>query len=197
MCYSRLKRERVWKTVELLQGRPETNAGRLPKEIRVYDLLDQLGVDFQRVDHPAAMTMEDCAAADAVLEATICKNLLLCNRQATAFYLLMLPGDKPFKTSQLSKMIGSSRLSFASPEHMEAFLDITPGSLSVLGLMNDRENRVTLLIDKDVLTGEFIGCHPCINTTSLRLKTADLLDKLIPAMRHPPVFVELPYPQPE
>lgn len=183
--------------LQLLQGRPEDWQSRLPKEIRVYDLLEKLNMDYQRIDHPAAMTMEACAAVDVALEATICKNLLLCNRQQTAFYLLLLPGDKPFKTSVLSKIIGSSRLSFAAPEHMEAFLDITPGSLSILGLMNDRENRVTLLIDKDVLTGEFIGCHPCINTTSLRLKTADLLDKLIPAMGHPPVFVELPYPQPE
>ena len=187
----------MWKTVELLQGRPETNAGRLPKEIRVYDLLDQLGVGFQRVDHPAAMTMEDCAAADAVLEATICKNLLLCNRQATAFYLLMLPGDKPFKTSQLSKMIGASRLSFASPEHMLALLDITPGSVSVMGLMNDPDNRVQLVMDEDVLAGEFIGCHPCINTSSLRLKTEDLLQTVLPALRHTPIFVRLPYPAPE
>ena len=183
--------------MELLSGRPADLACRLPKEIRSYELLDALHIDYQRIDHPAAMTMEACAAVDVALEATICKNLLLCNRQATDFYLLMLPGDKPFKTSVLSKMIGSSRLSFASPEHMEAFLDITPGSLSVLGLMNDKENRVKLLIDEDVLTGEFIGCHPCINTTSLRFRTSDLLDKIIPAMGHPPVFLRLPYPEPE
>ena len=169
----------------------------LPQEAAAFDLLEALGVEYDRVSGDPADTMEKCAAIAEVLGTPVCKNLFLCNRQQTAFYLLLLPGDKPFKTSVLSKIIGSSRLSFAAPEHMEAFLDITPGSLSILGLMNDRENRVTLLIDKDVLTGEFIGCHPCINTTSLRLKTADLLDKLIPAMGHPPVFVELPYPQPE
>ena len=178
--------------MKLEQGRPANCADRLPKEVRVYDLLDGLGVDYQRIDHEAAMTMEACAAIDEKLDATICKNLLLCNRQCTVFYLLLLPGDKPFKTSVLSKQIGSSRLSFAGAEYMEKFLDITPGSLSVLGLMNDKEMQVQLLIDEDVLTGEFIGCHPCINTSSLRLRTADLMEKIIPAMGHEPRIVNLP-----
>ena len=179
--------------MELMHGRPETNEGRLPKEVRVYDFLDSLGIDYQRVDHEEAMTMEVCAAIDETLEATICKNLLLCNRQATAFYLLMLPGNKVFKTSVLSKQIGSSRLSFASAEAMEQFLDITPGSVSVMGLMNDHENRVQLIMDQDVLKGEYIGCHPCINTSSLRFKTADLMEKILPAMHHEPIFVDLPW----
>ena len=175
----------------LLQGRPETNEGRLPKEVRVYDLLDSLGVSYQRIDHEAAMTMEACAAIDAVLDATICKNLLLCNRQCTSFYLLMMPGEKSFKTSAFSKQIGSSRLSFAAPEYMEEYLDITPGSLSVMGLMNDRDHHVQLLIDEDVLKGEYIGFHPCINTSSLRLKTKDLVEKIIPAMDHAPRMVTI------
>ena len=177
--------------MKLLEGRPASTAGRLDKEIRVYDFLDALGLSYQRIDHEAAMTMEACAAVDAVLEATICKNLLLCNRQCTEFYLLLIPGDKVFKTKELSHQIGSSRLSFAAPEYMEEFLDITPGSLSILGLMNDKEHRVQLLIDNDVLQGEYIGCHPCINTSSLRLKTADLTDKIIPAMGHTPRLVTL------
>ena len=179
--------------MELLCGRPENMEGRLPKEARVYDFLDSLGIDYYRVDHAPAMTMEVCAAIDEALEATICKNLLLCNRQGTAFYLLMLPGNKVFKTSVLSKQIGSSRLSFASAEAMEQYLDITPGSVSVMGLMNDKENHVQLLMDKDILQGEFIGCHPCINTSSLRFRTADLLERIIPAMGHEPTFVELPW----
>ena len=126
-----------------------------------------------------------------MLEATICKNLLLCNRQHTAFYLLLLPGDKVFKTSALSKQIGSSRLSFADHTYMEEYLDITPGSLSILGLMNDHDHHVELLIDEDVLKGEYVGCHPCINTASLRLKTADLVEKIIPAMGHAPRMVQL------
>ena len=179
--------------MELIHGRPENMEDRLPKEVRVYDFLDSLGIDYYRVDHAPAMTMEVCAAIDEALEATICKNLLLCNRQGTAFYLLMLPGNKVFKTSVLSKQIGSSRLSFASAEAMEQYLDITPGSVSVMGLMNDKENHVQLLMDKDILQGEFIGCHPCINTSSLRFRTADLIDKIIPAMAHTPIYVELPW----
>ena len=179
--------------MELMHGRPETNEGRLPKEIRVYDFLDNLGVEYLRIDHEPAMTMEVCADIDKTLEATICKNLLLCNRQATVFYLLMLPGSKVFKTSVLSKQIGSSRLSFASAEAMEEFLDITPGSVSVLGLMNDKDKRVQLLMDKDILDGEYFGCHPCINTSSLKLKISDLMEKIIPAMGHEPTFVELPW----
>ena len=170
--------------MELVNGRPTDTQGRLDKEIRVYDFLDSLGVSYQRIDHEAAMTMEACEEIDRTLEATICKNLLLCNRQETQFYLLMLPGDKVFKTKNLSAQIGSSRLSFAKEEYMEQYLDITPGSLSVLGLMNDKDRMVRLLIDEDVLTGEYIGCHPCINTSSLRLRTKDLVEKIIPAMEH-------------
>ena len=175
--------------MELFDGRPAD--GRMEKEMRVYDLLDYLSIPYRRVDHQAAMTMEICAGIEYTLGASICKNLLLCNRQQTDFYLLMLPGDKPFKTSILSKQIGSSRLSFASGEYMEQFLDITPGSLSVLGLMNDTKNRVRLLIDRDLLEEEYIGCHPCINTSTLRLKTADLIDKIIPATNHTITYVTL------
>ena len=170
--------------MKLEQGRPADWAERLEKEQRCYDLLDGLGIDYQRIDHAAAMTMEDCLAVDLALGATICKNLLLCNRQGTEFHLLMLPGEKSFKTSVFSKLIGSSRLSFASPEHMEELLDITPGSLSVLGLMNDKGNRVQLWVDEEILAGESVGCHPCINTSSLRLKIRDLVDRVIPAMGH-------------
>ena len=175
----------------LQKGRPADTAGRLEKEIRSYDLLDSLGIEYDRIDHEPAMTMEVCEEIDRALGATICKNLFLCNRQQTDFYLLMMPGDKPFKTKDLSSQIGSSRLSFGSLEYMEQLVDITPGSLSILGLMNDKEGRVRLLIDKDVLSGEYIGCHPCINTSSLRIKTSDMVEKLIPALRHAPTLVEL------
>lgn len=175
----------------LEKGRPQSNEGRLDKEIRTYDFLDSLGVDYERIDHEPAMTMEVCEEVDRVLGATICKNLFLCNRQQTDFYLLMMPGDKPFKTKDLSAQIGSSRLSFASPEDMERLLDITPGSVSVLGLKNDEDKVVRLLIDSDVTNGEFIGCHPCINTSSLRIKTKDMMEKIIPAMGHYVTLVKL------
>ena len=177
--------------LELVNGRPETNVGRLDKEIRVYDLLDELHIDFQRIDHEVAMTMEACEEIDKALHATICKNLFLCNRQETAFYLLMMPGDKKFKTKELSKQLGVARLSFARESFMEELLDITPGSVSVMGLMNDRDNRVQLVMDEDVLKGEYIGCHPCINTSSLRIRTEDMLKIIIPAMGHEPVVVSL------
>lgn len=177
--------------MELMNGRPENCEGRLAKEIRCYDLLDSLGVAYQRIDHEPAATMEVCAEVDKVLQATICKNLLLCNRQCTDFYLLLIPGDKSFKTSVLSKKIGATRLSFASAEYMEEFLDITPGSVSILGLMNDHNHRVQLLIDDEVLQGEYIGCHPCINTSSLRITTADMMNKIVPALGHEPRLVTL------
>lgn len=177
--------------MQLENGRPQSVEGRLEKEIRVYDFLDSIGVKYQRIDHEAAMTMEACEEVDKVLGAAICKNLLLCNRQETQFYLLLMPGDKPFKTKFLSAQIGSARLSFAKAEYMEAFLDITPGSLSVLGLMNDKEMKVQLLIDEDVLKGEYFGCHPCINTSSLKIDTEDLEKIIIPAMKHEPLMVKL------
>lgn len=177
--------------MELQKGRPSDETGRLKKEIRTYDLLDRLDIAYERVDHEPAMTMEVCQAIDEVLQATICKNLFLCNRQETAFYLLMMPDDKPFRTKDLSAQIGSARLSFAKPEYMEQFLDITPGSVSVMGLMNDKEKRVQLLIDEDVLNSEYVGCHPCINTSSIRLLTKDLVDEVIPAMEHAYIKVKL------
>ncbi len=176
----------------LESGRPENTEGRLEKEIRTYDLLDSLKITYERVDHEVAMTMEACEEIDKVLGATVCKNLFLCNRQKTDFYLLMMPGDKPFKTKDLSAQIGSARLSFAGAEDMEKYLDITPGSVSVLGLMNDKNNKVTLLIDKDILNSEVIGCHPCINTASLRMKTRDLVKVFLPAVKHRYTTVDLP-----
>ena len=167
--------------------------GRMEKEMRCYALLDSLGIEYRRVDHEHADTIEACEQVEGLLECKICKNLFLTNRQQTDFYLLIMPGEKPFKTKLLSKQIGSARLSFASAEHMEKYLDITPGSVSILGLMNDKGGAVRLLVDRDLLKEEYFGCHPCINTSSLRLKTADVLEKLLPAMGHEPTFVDLPW----
>ena len=178
----------------LYTGRPENCSGRLEKEIRTYDLLDEFQIPYWRLDHDA--TMEACEEIDRALgdNTTICKNLFLCNAQKTQFYLLMMPGHKKFKTAKLSKQIGSARLSFATPDFMEEFLDITPGSVSVLGLMNDHDNRVRLLIDQDVIDHHtFIGCHPCINTSSLKLYTKDILEKFLPAVHHDYTVVHLPW----
>jgi len=178
--------------LELQQGRPADTTGRLEKEIRTYDLLDSLGIAYERVDHEEANTMEACAAVDEVLApAVICKNLFLCNTQKTKFYLLMIKNDKKFKTKEISKQINSARLSFAPPEYMEEYLDITPGSASVMGLMNDMENQVTLLVDEDVLAAEYFGCHPCINTSSLRLKVKDVFGTFLKAVNHDYITVKL------
>ena len=175
----------------LYRGRPQET--RIPKEERCYELLERLGIDFFRVDHEHADTIEACEQVEALLGCKICKNLFLTNRQQTDFYLLIMPGEKPFKTKLLSKQIGSARLSFAGAAQMEQYLDITHGSVSVLGLMNDAGRAVRLLVDRDLLEEEFFGCHPCINTSSLRLATKDLFGRLLPAMEHEPTFVELPW----
>ena len=172
-------------------GRPENAGQRLPKEQMCYELLDELNIQYDRVDHDAADTIAACHQVETVLESEICKNLFLCNRQKTQFYLLLMPGSKPFRTKELSAQIGSARLSFASEEYMEQFLDLTPGSVTVLGLMNDTDNRVQLLIDEDVVKDEYFGCHPCINTSSLKMKTNDILEKFLPAVHHEPIFVKL------
>lgn len=174
-----------------MKGRPADTTNRLPREIHVYDVLDEIGLTYYRTDHAPVDHMEDCYEIDAVLEATICKNLFLCNRQKTQYYLLMMPGDKVFKTKELSNQIHSARLSFASAEDMEQLLDIQPGAVSVMGLMNDKENKVQLLVDEDVLKGEYLGCHPCVSTSSLKLKTEDVFGTFLKAVGHDKIVVTL------
>lgn len=178
--------------MELQKGRPQNEGGRLEKEIRVYDLLDELGIEFERTDHEEANTMEACLEIDSILGTVICKNLFLCNRQKTDFYLLMMPGYKPFKTKDITKQIGCSRLSFAGAEDMEKYLNIKPGAVSIMGLMNDTEGKVQLLIDKPVIESETLGCHPCVSTSSLKMKTKDVLEKFLPAVNHTPIIVDMP-----
>ena len=178
----------------VFQGRPADSAGRLEKELRCYDLLDGLGIAYTRVDHDHADTIEACEAVEAVLGEKICKNLFLCNRQKTQFYLLMLEGEKVFKTKDLSKQLGVARLSFADAADMERYLDITPGSVSVLGLMNDTENHVQLVVDKPIAQSARIGCHPCINSSTLAIAAADIWEKVLPAVHHEAIVVDLPEP---
>ena len=177
----------------LQHGSPLDRTGRSERELRCYDFLDRLGVEYDRTDHPErpATTMEVCAEVDAILNVHICKNLFLCNRQQTSFYLLIMPGDKPFKTKELSHQMGVSRLSFANEQFMEELLDLHPGSVSVLGLMNDRDRRVQLVVDEDLKTEEMFGCHPCENTSSIRFATRDLFDVILPALNVTPIFVHL------
>lgn len=175
----------------MYNGRPENTEGRLDREIRTYDFLDSLGIKFSRVDHEAAYNMQACDEIDKVLGVQMCKNLFLCNRQKTDFYLLLMPGDKKFKTKELSAQIGAARLSFAEPEYMLKFLDIEPGSVSVMGIMNDKEHNIQLLIDEDVLKDENIGCHPCVCTSSMKIATGDIIEKFLPATGHDYKMVHL------
>lgn len=175
--------------MEVYQGAPTER--RSDVENRTYEYLAKLSIPFTRVDHEAAFTMEDCVAIGDALGVSICKNLLLTPRNRSAFYLLCMPGDKPFSTKDFSKLIGSSRLSFASEEDLVALLGCHAGSASILGLMNDTEHRVTLAIDRAVAEAEWFGCHPCKNTSSLRLKTEDVLHKFLPAVGHEVTIVEL------
>ena len=175
--------------MELVTGRPQDK--RIDKEERVYDLLDQLNIDYQRLDHQEANTMEVCLEIEKNLKSTICKNLFLVNSNKSQYYLLMLKENKKFKTKMISKQINSSRLSFGSDEKMLEYLNITPGSVSLLGLMNDHDFKVQLLMDKDLLQDEYLGCHPCINTSSLRIKMKDVFEKIIPSLHHEPIFVEV------
>lgn len=176
---------------ELFTGRPENADGRQEKELAVYDLLDELGIGYQRLDHEVTPSIEACHGVDKCLGIRICKNLFLCNRQKTDFYLLMMPGDKTFHTKDLSKQLGCARLSFADAEHMEEYLHITPGSVSIMGLMNDTEGHVRLLIDREVMESEYMGFHPCVNTTSLKAETKDIVEKFLPAVHHEATVVEL------
>ena len=170
--------------MELFNGRPENLDGRLPREVRTYDYLDNLGIVYKRTDHEPANNMEACNEIDAVLGVQICKNLFLCNRQKTSFYLLLMPGDKKFKTKELSAQINSARLSFAEPEDMLKYLDIEPGAVSIMGLINDKDHKVQLLIDEDVLKDEYLGCHPCVSTSSLKMKTEDVIQTFLPSTGH-------------
>lgn len=158
----------------------------------VFQKLAELNIPFERVEHDWANTMEDCRAISAVLGCDVCKNLVLCNRQKTQFYLLTMPSDKPFYTKDLSKQIGSARLSFASAEAMEELLRVHPGSASILSLLFDTESRVQLVMDRDTMDSEYFSCHPCKSTGTLKLRTHDVLRVFLPAVGHEPVVVDLP-----
>ena len=177
-------------------GRPD-GADRIPMEMACYDLLDSLGVAYARVDHSHADTIEACHAVEQVLGWPVCKNLFLCNRQKTQFYLLMLEGDKVFKTKDLSKQLGVSRLSFADAADLQEKLGLQPGSVTVLGLMNDPDNQVQLVMDRPIYEGAQVALHPCISTSTLALSREDLLERVLPKLHHEPIVVDLPDPEEE
>lgn len=177
--------------IQKYEGRPSTSDGRSATEIRTYDFLDGQGVSYTTITHPAAYTMEDCEAVEKEMGAMIPKNLFLCNRQQTQFYLLVLPGNKVFKTKYLSSQLGCARLSFANEQQMVSLLGIHPGAVSPMGLINDTKKQVLLVIDKDLLTANALGFHPCVNTATIRLKMSDVIEKVALATGHDYRVVEL------
>lgn len=167
--------------------------GRSAEENLCYDFLDAVRVEYFRCDHAPADTIEDCKLVEEVLKAPICRNLFLTNRQQTEYYLLLLPGDKPFKTKYLSPQLGTARLSFAGEEALQEYLGVQPGSVSLLGLLNDRRGKVHLVIDRDLMKEEFFGCHPCRNTSTVSLHTEDVAAAVLPRLEHPVTWVDLPW----
>lgn len=175
----------------LYEGAPENRAARSEVEQGCYDLLEKLKIPFWRVDHDEANTIEDCKNVEEVIGVHICKNLFLQNRQGTVFYLLMMAGDKPFRTAEVSKLLGVSRLSFASPEKMAEMLCCTPGSVSILGLMHDKNRRINLLVDEDIWNSDFIRCHPLKNTSTLKIATRDVKEVFLPFVSHRPTVLRI------
>ena len=171
-------------------GAPDDS--RPENETAVYHFLNSLSIPFVRIDHDPVRTMEDCQAIDAALGGEICKNLFLCNQQKTQFYLLMIQKNKAFKTKDISKQLGVSRLSFGTPDHMRQLLHLSPGAVSPMGLLFDSAKDVRLLLDADLKGGEYLGCHPCVNTASIRMAMADFLHIYLPAAGHAPTFVTIP-----
>lgn len=178
-------------TITPLSHNTRRSGDLLPQEAAAFDLLEELGIAYDCVSSDSADTMEKCAEVSAVLGVPICKNLFLCNRQKTQFYLLAMGPDQPFHTKDLSAQIGSARLSFAPEEQLWELLHCTPGSATILGLMNDKEHAVRLLMEREVYEAEYLSCHPCICTSSLKLKTKDILEKFLPHTGHDVTVVDL------
>lgn len=177
---------------KLYEGRP-TDAECCQSELGVYEFLDELSVPYHTLKHPAAFTIEECNEVRDRVNAPVFKNLFLTNKQQTRFYLLVLPGEKVFKTKYLSAQINSARLSFAGEDQMKHYLGVTPGSVTPMGLINDKDRCVTLLLDEDLKNYPVFACHPCINTASIVLPFEELINRIIPATGHIPVWVTLPW----
>lgn len=159
---------------------------------KVIEILKENNIDFEVFNHEAFVSMDQYEVIEGKIGCKIPKNLFLCNRQETVFYLLIMPGDKIFKTKDISAQINSSRLSFGNKDYLNKLLSCYKGSTSVLGLLFDKENRVNLLIDEDILKEEYLGFHPCDNNFTIKIKKEDLISKIIPLTKHDYKIVNLP-----
>ena len=157
----------------------------------VCDHLKNLGIDFLIKTHEPAETLEKCSEVEKSIDGKICKNLFLQTTSGNVYYLLMMSGEKKFVTKNVSKALGSSRLSFSSGNRMEEMLNTSPGSLSITSLIFDKGKAVSLAIDSDILKEEFICCHPCDCTATLKIKTSDITDILIPSLGITPIIIDI------
>ena len=167
---------------EIYTVAPEHERGE--HETTVYKELDRLGIKYERVDNDTVETMEECVEISEKLGAEIRKTIVVCNRQKTDFYLVILPAGKRFDSKLFAAMMHTARVSFASPEDMQRVIGLTPGEASVMGILNDPEGKVKVVIDKAVADAEWFACNPGANTSHLRFKTKQLINNFLPAEGH-------------
>ena len=177
-----------WFNESVFTTRPQTQDA---TQNAVYDALDALQIPYVGAEHDPAGTIAQCQKIEALLQAPVCKNLFLCNQQKTAFYLLVMPGDKPFYTRDITAQIQSARLSFADGQQMRMRIGCQPGAASILGLLFDGDKTVSLLVDAELLQQKWLCFHPCRNTATLKLRTGDVLERFVPYCGHPIRYVTL------
>jgi Ala-tRNA(Pro) deacylase len=140
----------------------------------VFEFLDELGVLCKKYEHPAVFTVEEAQTHRPNTDFWENKNLFLRNKKGDKHYLVTLDKGKRLDLLQLGKELGE-KVGLASPERLLKYLNVTPGSVSPFGLLNDAEHAVLYILDKDALEQEYIGVHPNINTQTIVMKTSDFL----------------------
>ena len=153
--------------------------------------LNDLGIAFRRAEHPPAFTMEDCARVDEMLQALTVKNIFLTTKNGKRFYLCLTRPEARFRTADISKQAGSSRLSFAPEERLIELLHAHAGSASPLGLIFESARGVGLLVDAALRDAPTLVFHPCDNTKSLAMASADFFDVFLPAVGVVPQWVQI------
>lgn len=160
-------------------------------EMKTYQILDKLNIKYERIDHEAVSSMEECVEVNKKLKVEIRKNIFLCNSKKTTFFLFVLPANKPFDTKKFCQKLGLSHVSFANEEYMEKYLGTKPGSATIMGLLCDEDDYVQVILDKEIIEEEYFGCNPGQNTSHIKIKTEDLLKKFLPYVKHRPKIIEM------
>ncbi len=174
---------------KVFDGAPEDKRGEL--ETKVYAEFKELGIDFKRVDNDEAISMEECVEISNTWGAEIRRTVVVCNRQTTNYYLVVMPADKRFDTKTFAHNMECARVSFASEEDMIKILGVSHGNASVVSILNDKDNMVQVVLDKDVADDEYFACNVGINTTHIMFKTDDLINKFLVKEEHNPKIIEL------